>query len=166
MWSEKTTACRIFSCQRIAEAFSLAAAGGPPSPCRAPAQPLLSKLTGSRRSQQVARLTVRPASLARTCDCYISDTEVQAEVAIYLTLPKSTFAAARLRRTTSGLARRGLPTVARFRSVHWQPSGSRAEVLPAEAHSPVHLRAARYGGHHPSPAFMSEGWWRIPGSNR
>jgi hypothetical protein len=37
LWSEKTTVCRIFSCQRIGEALSLAAAGGPPPPLRAPA---------------------------------------------------------------------------------------------------------------------------------
>src|SRR5204862_1849561 len=45
--------------------------------------------------------------------------------------------------------------------------GSAEVGLPSEARSSAgqaHLRASRYGGH-PSPAFMSEGWSGLRGSN-
>ena len=133
LWSEKTTVCRIFSCQRIGEAFSLAA-GGPSAPLRAPARQPLSKLVGSRRSQQTAPYTARPASLARTFDCYISVTEVQAEVqSIVLPLAGSTH--------------RGPPSP--YRATARQPSSSRSAPAgwPAEP-KPAHAAA---------PA--GEGWW-------
>ena len=59
MWSEKTTVCRIFSCQRIGEALSLAAAGGPAG--------ILSGAgaTASLQTRGLASLTNRPASLPR-----------------------------------------------------------------------------------------------------
>jgi hypothetical protein len=47
------------------------------------------------------------------------------------------------------------------------PNGRTAELGPAIRSSRIceaHLRQG-YGGH-PSRAFASEGWWRIPGSNR
>jgi hypothetical protein len=43
---------------------------------------------------------------------------------------------------------------------------SEAWLASRSSFAAVHLRATRYGGHQPSGAFRSEGWWRIPGSNR
>ena len=102
----------------------------------------LSKLMGRRRSQQ-APFLLRPASLARTCDCYISDTEVQAEVQSFLLLADPVVCVCEVRLRPIGLRRDSL------RLRRQTSAGSPAEPKPASASAPA-----------------GEGWWRIPGSNR
>src|SRR4029453_19123292 len=67
LWSEKTTVCRIFSCQRIAEAGSLAAAGGPPSPLRGYGATASLQTRGLASLTTGPRLTAGPAPRPPTC---------------------------------------------------------------------------------------------------
>jgi hypothetical protein len=83
----------------------------------------------ARSTQAQPAEQARPVSLAGTFDCYISVTGVQAEATIFPADPTKVHLR-RFAATADNLraGSRGLPTVARSRSVRWQPSGSRAEV--------------------------------------
>jgi hypothetical protein len=150
--------CRIFSCQR-------SDGGLPPSSKEPLPQHSLSNLVTSGTAGAPLAASLRAYALRRPGSAKRSvPTSVQEKPEGLITPPKlfqiSNLSKTPRRRDRSYIdenflnslhsplaARVGLPTVARSSSLT------------------AHLRASRYG-EQPSPALMSEGWWRIPGSNR
>jgi hypothetical protein len=152
LWSEKTTVCRIFSCKRTGCSKLPASSSGAASSRER-------RMRGELHSKRLARAPLRQdyrarsVSLARTCYSHTTRWRLQAEpIRILLavcTVERYLLTPLHLRwlaSSSGGQPSRGLPAVGSFAYFSGPPS--------------PRLRRASLR------VFMSEGWWRIPGSNR
>ena len=140
LWSEKTTVCRIFSCQRSDGGSTPQALGSVARRARCPLRflaesPLTVAVSESVNVGSIGALVLSSAWLAEAAPPHL---------------------------TVQGRRNDSLNNLPDVGGRETQEPHSLTETL-SKISPPLPFRVS---ARQPSPMFLSEGWWRIPGSNR